>query len=222
MRSFDEIFEISATRHGGPNTLEQKLVKPKSAKGLAQVPDDRWLAQMTRSVFQAGFNWKVVDAMWPGFEKAFKGFDIGTCALMDDDWFDRLVTDTSIVRYPAKIMSVRDNAAFLSQLAREHGSAAKALADWPSEDFAGLLAMLKKDGNRLGGSTGQYFLRFMERDGYILSRDVVGRLEAEGVIDKAPTSKKAMAAVQDAFNRWMDQSGRSLTEISRVLAMSTG
>ncbi|WP_299194880.1 DNA-3-methyladenine glycosylase I [uncultured Litoreibacter sp.] len=222
MRSFDEIFAISADRHGGADALEAKLSPPKSSAALAAIPDDRWLAQMTRSVFQAGFNWKVVDAMWPGFEAAFKGFDIGTCALMDDEWFDKLVTDTSIVRYPAKIMSVRDNAAFLSSLARTHGSGAKALAEWPSEDFAGLLAMLKKDGNRLGGSTGQYFLRFMERDSYILSRDVVGRLEAEGVIDKAPTSKKAMNAVQEAFNTWMDQSGRSLTEISRVLAMSTG
>lgn len=222
MRSFDEIFAISADRHGGAEALEAKLSRPKSLEELVAIPDDRWLAEMTRSVFQAGFNWKVVESMWPGFETAFKGFDIGTCALMDDDWFDKLVTDTSIVRYPAKILSVRDNAVFLSNLAKQHGSGGRALAEWPSEDFAGLLAMMKKDGNRLGGTTGQYFLRFMGRDSYILSRDVVGRLEAEGVVDKAPTSKRAMTAVQDAFNTWMDQSGRSLTEISRVLAMSAG
>lgn len=222
MRDFDEIFDIAAGRHGGAKALEAKLGKPKSADELAAIPDDRWLAAMTRAVFQAGFNWKVVEAMWPGFETAFKGFDIGTCALMDDDWFDQLVQDTSIVRYPAKILSVRDNAAFLADLARQHGSAGRAFANWPSTDFAGLLALMKKEGSRLGGATGQYFLRSMGRDSYILSRDVVGRLEAEGVIDKPPTSKKAMEAVQDAFNTWMDQSGRSLTEISRVLAMSTG
>ncbi|MEM9715321.1 MAG: hypothetical protein AAF826_02270 [Pseudomonadota bacterium] len=60
----------------------------------------------------------------------------------------------------------------------------------------------------------------MGRDSFILSRDVIARLIAEGVIDKAPTSKKTMSAVQTAFNTWRDQSGRSLTEISRVLAMS--
>ena len=43
---------------------------------------------------------------------------------------------------------------------------------------------------------------------------------AEGVIDKQPSSKTAMKSVQSAFNTWMNQSGRSLTEISRVLAMS--
>ncbi len=63
-------------------------------------------------------------------------------------------------------------------------------------------------------------MRFMVRDSFILSRDVVARLVAEGVVDKAPTSKGAMRAVQDAFDRWMDQSGRGLTQISRVLAMS--
>ena len=57
-------------------------------------------------------------------------------------------------------------------------------------------------------------------DSYILSRDVTARLIAEGVIDKAPTSQKALAQVQNAFNVWADQSGKSLTEVSRVLAMS--
>jgi hypothetical protein len=49
----------------------------------------------------------------------------------------------------------------------------------------------------------------------------VSRLIVEGVVEKAPTSKTAMKAVQHAFNEWQAQSGKSLTEISRVLAMST-
>ena len=51
-------------------------------------------------------------------------------------------------------------------------------------------------------------------------KGLAGRLIAEGVVDKTPTSKTAMKAVQAAFNTWMDQSGRSLTEISRTLAFS--
>ena len=91
---------------------------------------------------------------------------------------------------------------------------------WPSEDYVALLEMLKKRGSRLGGTTGQYAMRFAGRDSFILSRDVTARLIAEGVIDKPATSKKAMRAVQEAFNSWQEESGRSLTEISRVLAMS--
>lgn len=222
MRTFDELFEISAGRKGGVDALNDLLDPPVNTIELEKITNDRWLAQMTKCVFQAGFNWKVVNSMWPGFEEAFNGFDTGYCAMLTDEDFDRLVSDKRIVRYGAKIKAVQHNAFFVNQLARENGNAGSAFANWPSDDYSGLLAMLKKRGARLGGNTGQYFLRFMGVDGYILSRDVIARLVAEGVIEKAPTSQKAMATVQAAFNTWSQQSNRSLTEISKVLAMSIG
>ena len=221
MRTFQEIFEISAGRHGGAEALEAKLGRPKSAEELAAIPEDRWLAEMSRYIFATGLNWKVIEAKWPGFEEAFHGFDVGRCAMMDDEMFDSLLTDTRIVRHGAKIASVRDNAALLLEL-RAEGGAGRVIGEWPSEDFAALLEMLKKRGSRLGGMTGAYSMRMLGRDSYILSRDVVARLIAEGVVEKAPSSKAAMKAVQAAFNEWMRQSGRSLTEISRVLALSIG
>ena len=219
MRHFDEIYSLSADRHGGPDALAAKLTKPKSVAELAAMPDDRWLSIITKTVFQAGFNWKVIENKWDGFETAFDEFDVGRCAFMDDEKFDALLQDKRIVRNGTKIASVRDNAAFLLEL-RDEGGAGQVLGGWPSTDYIGLLAMLGKRGSRLGGASAQYAMRFSGRDSFILSRDVTARLIAEGVIDKPATSKKAMAAVQEAFNMWMDQSGRSLTEISRVLAMS--
>jgi 3-methyladenine DNA glycosylase Tag len=219
MRSFDEIYAIAADRKGGSGALEAMLAKPRSPEDLAEIPEDRWLAQFTKGIFQAGFSWKVIEAKWVGFETAFKGFDVDKCAMMDDAWFDALLTDTAIVRNGAKIRTVPDNAVFLQEL-RAEGGAGTVIGGWPSDDFVGLLEMLKKRGSRLGGATGQYSLRFMGRDAFILSRDVTARLIAEGVIDKPATSKSALRAVQTAFNDWSAQSGRSLTEISRVLAMS--
>ena len=222
MRSFDEIFEIAAERKGGADALNAMLGPALSPSEIAAIPDDRWLSCATKCIFNAGFNWKVVEAMWPGFEAAFEGFDLGRCAMLHDEDIERLASDTRIVRHGGKIRSVQENAVFLSDLAREHGSVGKFIAGWPDEDYAGLLALLKSRGSRLGGNTGQYFLRFMGKDSYILSRDVIARLVAEGVIDKEPSSKSAMAAVQTAFNTWRKQSGRSLKEISRTLAMSIG
>ncbi|WP_170788302.1 DNA-3-methyladenine glycosylase I [Ruegeria lacuscaerulensis] len=219
MRHFDELFQIAADRHGGAHALGGKLTKPKPLEELEAMPEDRWLAVITKCIFQAGFNWKVIENKWDGFETAFDGFDVGRCAFMDDEKFDALLTDTRIVRNGTKIATVRDNAAFLLEL-RQEGGAGHVLGGWPSTDYVGLLAMLAKRGSRLGGASAQYAMRFAGRDSFILSQDVTARLIAEGVIDKSPTSKKAMAAVQEAFNTWMDQSGRSLTEISRVLAMS--
>ncbi len=219
MRSFDEIFDMSAARHGGAEALEAKLDKPKTAAELAAMPEDRWLAVLTKCIFQAGFNWKVIETKWDGFETAFDGFDPDRCAFMDDEKFDALLQDKQIVRNGAKIATVRDNAAFLLEL-RDQGGAGQVLGGWPSEDYVGLLDMLKTRGARLGGATGQYAMRFAGRDSFILSRDVTARLIAEGVIDKPAGSKTSMRAVQAAFNTWMRQSGRSLNEISRVLAIS--
>ncbi|WP_120500468.1 DNA-3-methyladenine glycosylase I [Roseovarius sp. EL26] len=219
MRAFDEIYQIAVTRKGSVDAVEAKLSKPLSAEALAAVSDDRWLAMMAKCIFQAGFSWKVIENKWDGFEAAFDGFDIGRCAFMDDEKFDALISDTRIVRNGTKIAAVRDNAAFLLEL-RAEGGIDNTLGNWPSSDFIGLLDMLKKRGSRLGGNTGSLAMRFVGRDGFMLSGDVTARLIAEGVIDKPATSKTAMKAVQSAFNIWMNQSGRSLTEISKVLALS--
>lgn len=220
MRSFDEIFDMAAGRKGGRQALESMLSKPKSAQALAQIADDRWLSGITKTVFQAGFNWKVIESKWEDFETVFEGFDPARWSMMSDDDLDRLVKDTRIVRHAKKILSVRDNAIFLRALAVEEGSAAKVFAEWPSEDYVGLLELLKNRGSRLGSSTAPYFLRRIGKDSFILSRDVTAALLREGVVDKAPSSKSALRAVQNAFNAWRGESGRSLVEISRLLAMS--
>lgn len=222
MHSFDEIHAIAARRKGDLEALLAQGSAPKTANALARIPGDRWLSCMTRCVFQAGFNWKVVEAMWPGFEAAFDRFDVGRCLMLNDDDLSRLVSDKRIIRNGQKIKSVRDNAAFVAKLADEHGGAGAVFGGWPADDFVGLMAMLKKDGARLGGITGPYMLRTMGVDSFILSRDVTARLILEGVVDKAPTSAKDLAKVQAAFTAWRKQSGRSLTEISRVLAYSAG
>lgn len=220
MHSFDEIWTIAAGRKGGDAAVEAVLRHPKTRDEIAATPDDRFLSMMTRCIFQSGFNWKVVDAMWPGFEAAFEGFDIARCAMLHDEDFERLVSDSRIVRHGPKIRSVQENAVFISDLAKEHGSAGRFFADWPADNYLGLTDILKKRGSRLGGNTGQYFLRFSGVDSFILSQSVVNRLIAEGIVDKAPSSAREKAAVQAAFNTWRAESGRSLTEISRVLGIS--
>lgn len=217
MRPFDDIYAIAAERHGGEANLEAQLSKPLSH--ITDLPEDRWLSILTKGIFQAGFNWRVIEAKWDGFEAAFHGFDLGRNAFMNDEDFDAHMRDIGIVRNAVKIQSIRDNAVFLMEL-RAEGGAGQVLGGWPSSDFIGLLDMLKKRGSRLGGMTAQYSMRFAGRDAFILSRDVTARLVAEGVIDKPATTKGAMKAVQGAFNTWAEQSGRSLSEISQVLARS--
>lgn len=218
--SFATLYARAADRKGGSQALESMLPVAKSREALAAIPDDRWLAEMTKRVFQAGFNWSVVETKWPGFEAAFDGFDVNRCAMLSDDDIDSLLADPRVVRNGAKIRSVRENAAFLLDLAADHGSAARVFADWPSETYAGLLDLLKSRGSRLGGLAGSLALRSLGKDSFLLSTDVVAALKREGVIDGQPGSRRAMQAIQAAFNDWMAESGRGLSQISRVLALT--
>jgi len=220
MQSFATIYEGAAARKGGAGPLEELLPQAKSAAELTAVPDDRYLAEMTKCVFRSGFVWQVIEHKWAAFEAAFAGFDVTSCAMLSDEDLERLVQDASIVRNAKKIASVRKNASFIDDVRSTEGSFGNYVAHWPVDDIVGLWAELKARGDRLGGQTGRFMLRFVGKDTPMLSNDVVKALIELGVVDKNPTSKKALAAVQEAFNQWHEESGRPYCQISRVLACS--
>jgi len=222
MQSFQQIWDRAAGRKGGDAALEELMPAVKTPAQLRKIPDDRWLSGMSKRIFQAGFVWKVIEAKWDGFETAFDGFQPGPLSMMSYEMLDSLLKDERIIRNGPKILAVRDNATFLVDLATEHGSAGKFFADWPVDDFIGLLDVLQKRGSRLGGFTGPAFLRFMGKDSFIINDDVSAALIRGGVVDKKPTSKAARAATQQAFNAWRAESGRPLAHISRTLACSVG
>lgn len=220
MREFAEIEAIAVERKGGTEALAALLLKPLAPEVLAKRPLSVWLEAMAKTVFQAGFNWQVIENKWPGFHAAFEGFDPATLAFWHDEHVERLLADKRIVRNGGKIEAVLENARFLTKLQQETGDAARHLALWPVEDQKGLMDLFARRGSRLGGATGQRVCRMVGRDAYILSPDVVKRLKLEGLVDGPPTSKAALARVQEAFNRWHWDSGRPMTQVSQILAMS--
>lgn len=218
MDSFDSIFQRAAERKGGPAALEEMLPAPASDAALRKRPDDRYLAEMTKCIFRSGFVWQIIENKWPGFEEAFDRFDVSSAAMLSDEDLERLGTDERIVRNGVKIRAVRGNAQFIREVRDEHGSFGAFLAAWPREDFVGMWEVLKLRGERLGGQTGRFFLRFVGWDTPVLSPDVVAALIGQGVVDKNPTSRKALLAVQTAFNTWHEESGRPFCQISRTLS----
>lgn len=222
MEKFATIRKRAAARKGGEQALEALMPELKSPAELRKIPDHRWLAESTKRIFQAGFVWKVIESKWDGFETVFEGFDPKTVANFSEGDIGRLLTDTRIIRNGQKIRAACHNAGFFLELAAEHGSAARFFADWPPADFVGLLETMKKRGSRLGGFTGQIFLRFMGKDSFIVNPDVTQALVAAGVVTGNPTSKRDLAAVQQAFNQWQHESGLPLGYIGRTLACSVG
>ena len=220
---FKTIRARAEKRKGGAKALAKLLPPKPDPKALAKLGDDRVLAEMTRRAFSAGFAWSVIEAKWEGFEQAFLKFEPGRLSLKPDEFWDDLIKDTRIVRNGAKIMSVRANAAFVCDVAKEHGSFGKFLAKWPSADQTGLLELLAKRGSRLGGNTGQMLLRFLGWDGFVTSKDVVTCLRDAGLdVAETITSKRDLAKVQAQFNAWAAETGLPYTQISRICAMSIG
>lgn len=223
MRSFEEIRARAAARKGGDAVLATLLGPVPDNRTVADLPDDRILSTMAERVFAAGFVWRVIEQKWPGFEAAFLGFQPKALLFQPDDFWHELASDPRIVRNPQKIRSVRENAAFVDRISREHGGFGRFLAAWPADDQVGLMAFLAKHGSRLGGNTGQYLLRWLGWDTFILSADTRAALRDAGLdIAEQPTSKNDLAKVQTQINAWADESGLPRTHISRILALSTG
>ncbi|TGK06571.1 DNA-3-methyladenine glycosylase I [Leptospira semungkisensis] len=223
MISFDKIQKRAAKRKGGEKILQTLLPKVSPKSKLARLSDDRVLSEMSKRIFSAGFVWKVVENKWPGFEEAFLGFDPAKLLKQPNRFWDGLESDEKIIRNAQKISAVRKNAQFVVDIAREHGSFGKFLSDWPIQDQVGLLDFLSKHGSRLGGNTGQYFLRFVGRDSFILSSDVILCLRDIGLpLSSTGKSKKDMSAIQKQFNAWAEETGLSYTHLSRICAFSIG
>ena len=222
---FKNILKLAEQRKGGKKALEKLVANhmPLSERKLSNISDDRYLAKMTQCVFNAGFNWKVIQNKWEGFEDAFHGFNPRGLVHMPPEKWEAYLEDTRIVRNWIKIQSVLANAHFLIEDADQHGSFGKFFAKWPVNDQVGLMDYLKKNGSRLGGNTGMYFIRFMGKDGFILSQDVVARLKASGLeIKDQPSSKKDLMACQEAFNTWHEETGMPYMSLSRICGMSIG
>jgi 3-methyladenine DNA glycosylase Tag len=219
--AFKQIY-ARAVQRKGEQELSDSLPKVKTRQALIKATDDSYLSEMTKCVFRSGFVWRIVENKWSNFETAFAGFNPRAIANFSDERLETLAQDTSIIRHMTKILATRGNAMFILDTISEHKSFGRFLADWPEDDIVGLQLYLKKHGSRLGGHTGQYFLRFVGKDTFMFSKDVVTVLVAEGIVDKEPTSQRGLRAVQEAFNNWREETGLPYSHLSRIMAASVG
>jgi 3-methyladenine DNA glycosylase Tag len=223
LTSFQTIRARAEKRKGGAEALAKLMPPAPAPKALRKLRDDRVLAEMAKRVFSAGFAWSVIEAKWPSFEEAFLRFEPSRLAFEPDEFWHKLTMDTRIVRNGAKITSVRENARFILDIAKAHGSFGKFLADWPPSDEVGLLEVLAKRGSRLGGNSGQMLLRFLGYDAFAATKDVAACLRGAGLdIAEAPTSKRDLAKIQAQFNAWANEADLPYRHMSLICAMPIG
>ena len=221
MTFFQQLFELAVRNTGSEELLEASLPRAKSANQLETIGDDRYLSMMTRCIFRAGFVWRVIDNKWPGFEAAFAQFNPLMVAHFSDERLEELAQDRAIVRNFTKIVAARHNAVFVLDQQRSHGSFASFIAQWPTDNIVGLWLELKKRGCRLGGNSGPMMLRSMGKDTFLMTKDVTDALINHGLVDKfSVNSQRDLHRIQGVFNDLRQKSGRSLAEVSRILALT--
>ncbi len=221
VEKFKTIYQRACERKGGEAALKRLMPKVRGVRALANTGDDRYLSEMTRCVFQAGFVWRVVNHKWDDFEDLFFGFPPEKIVLLSPDQIDRFCQNPRIIRNRQKVLGIQHNARFILEVAREHGSFGKFIGRWPTADLVGLFAYMKKHGSRLGGMTGQRVLRNMGKDTFVITGDVSRCLMRAGLdITASPVSKRELALVQATFNTWHEQSALPYSHISRICACS--
>lgn len=77
---------------------------------------------MSRAIFTAGLNWRMVENKWPDFRRAFDDFAPAKVSKFGQKDVNALMNDTKIVRNEKKIWATIENARTVLDLAKEHGS----------------------------------------------------------------------------------------------------
>lgn len=128
--------------------------------GWGQAPpknDADYFERLSRAIFAAGLNWRVVDSKWPAFRKAFDGFSPARVAAFNEREVARLMADKEIVRNERKIRATIENAKTVLSLKSEHGSFNGYLDSFGKKEEA-LLEDLHGKFSHVGPSSARMFL----------------------------------------------------------------
>ena len=115
-----------------------------------------YLDVMSKSVFQSGLSWRVVESKWPGTRAALGEFDPNIIAVFTEDDLDNLTEGARLIRSRRELSAVIQNARRMLDLEREHGSFPNYLHSHGG--FEATLEDLKKQFKYLGNAGAFRFL----------------------------------------------------------------
>jgi len=121
--------------------------------------DEEYFENMSRVIFQAGLNWRVIDSKWSAIKKAFSDFTIGKVACFTNVDVERLMRDPEIIRNKAKIKGIIQNAQNFQAIEKQYGSFQKYLDSLDkSNNYENVVKDLVDKFKWLGPSTASTFL----------------------------------------------------------------
>ena len=97
-------------------------------KGKKPKGDNGYFERMSRVIFMAGLNWRVLDKKWPGITEAFADFDVATVAAFREPEVEELMMNPGTIHNASKIRAVVANAKEILKIKEEYGSFGKYLS----------------------------------------------------------------------------------------------
>ncbi|PKB79447.1 MAG: hypothetical protein BZY88_13480 [SAR202 cluster bacterium Io17-Chloro-G9] len=122
-----------------------------------------YLEVMTKSVFQSGISWRVVNSKWPSIRESFWEFDAERIAGISPEELDRLAQDKRVIRNRRKLEAIVGNARQMVALESSHGGFQQYLRSHGG--FEGTVKDLRKQFKFLGEMGCYHFL-------YVVGEDV--------------------------------------------------
>jgi 8-hydroxy-5-deazaflavin:NADPH oxidoreductase len=148
--------DTAAADQSALRTRARELAAP-FEKLRDHAPDDPafFLEHLSRSVFEAGINWRVVETKWDGIREAFHGFDPAQVAAMPPAEIAAVENDSRVIRNKAKIRATVQNAREVLAILGDYGSIRGYLASFPD---AGAAAADMRRRFKFLGDTGMWRL----------------------------------------------------------------
>jgi 8-hydroxy-5-deazaflavin:NADPH oxidoreductase len=159
----DEAAALVARIKSGEAAAADPLTVP-FEKLRDHAPDDPafFLEHLSRSVFEAGISWRVVEAKWDGIREAFHGFDPARVAAMPPAEIAAVENDSRVIRNKAKIRATVENAREVLAILDQYGSIRGYLASFP--DAAAAAADMRRRFKFLGDTGVRRLLTSASRD----------------------------------------------------------
>ncbi len=115
-----------------------------------------YLEVLSKTAFQSGMSWAVVEKKWPGIREAFDGFEPVAVASFDGRRMSKLAQDPRVIRNRRKLEAIVENARRMIELEEQHGSFRAYLRS--HGDFEAVAKDLRKQFKFLGDFGAFYFL----------------------------------------------------------------
>jgi 8-hydroxy-5-deazaflavin:NADPH oxidoreductase len=135
------VARVKAGDTAAPESAQRSRVRELAApfeKLRDRAPEDPafFLEHLSRSVFEAGINWRVVEGKWDGIREAFHGFDPARVAAMPAAEIAAVENDSRVIRNKAKIRATVANGREVVAILDEYGSIRGYLASFPDAGAA--------------------------------------------------------------------------------------